>query len=353
MQNRKIAFIDRDGTIVKEPPDFQIDRLEKISFVEHVIPALLSLQEMGYELVMVTNQDGLGTSSFLQQDFDLCHDFIIQVLASQGVHFNRIAVCPHFESDQCECRKPRVGLVLPEIRSGIDFKRSFVVGDRDSDVQLAQNLGIKSFKTGQLTWPEIIRTIKSEGRLGKVSRKTKETEIKVGVQLDGEGLAKIKTGQAFFDHMLEQIARHSGCDLTIEATGDLEIDEHHTVEDVALALGQCLREALGEKRGIERYGFVLPMDDAKVEMSLDLSGRPYFVFEGEYPREEVGGLSTEMVIHFFRSLSESLQANLHLKVQGLNTHHMVEASFKAFARSFRQAIQQTAGVRLPSTKESL
>ncbi len=348
-ERRKFAFIDRDGTIIKEPPDFQLDRLDKVEFVEDVFYSLKALAEHGYDLVMVTNQDGLGTASFPQNDFDLVHTFIMKALVSQGIHFKAVQICPHRPDDGCDCRKPRLGLVLPYINE-MDREHSFVVGDRASDVELAQGLGIRGFQLGiSASWREILNEVLYPVRRAVYRRTTQETAIEVETRLDGKGEAQIQTGLGFFNHMLEQLARHSGISLWIQCQGDLEVDEHHTVEDVALALGQCLSQALAERRGIQRYAFLLPMDEAAVQIAFDLSGRPFFKFAGEFRREYVGDLPTEMVPHFFKSLSDSLKATLHLRVEGENTHHMVEACFKGMARVLGEAIRQDH-TRVPSTK---
>lgn len=349
-QSRRFAFIDRDGTIVKEPPDHQVDRLDKIEWVDDVILSLQKIQAEGYELIMVSNQDGLGTARFPQDEFDLCHDFIIRTLSSQGIHFSEIRICPHLPSEQCSCRKPALGLVKDFLRV-MDREHSFVVGDRTSDQELASNMGIKGYLLNdQFSWKQVVDDLFLHPRKGFCERKTKETKISVQVSLDQKGQSQIQTGLAFFDHMLEQIARHSGMSLHILCEGDLHVDDHHTVEDVALALGQALSFALDERRGIERYGCLLPMDESLAEVAIDLGGRPYFVFEGKFPREQVGGLATEMVPHFFRSLADSLRASLHIKVKGENTHHMVESCFKGLARALKGAMAKTGEVSIPSTK---
>ena len=354
---RQLLFIDRDGTLCKEPADYQVDRLDKIRLLEYVIPSLTELKALGYEFIMVSNQDGLGTPSFPQADFELTHNFILELFAAQGIEFADILICPHFEEDRCSCRKPQLGLVNQYLADPHwDRKRAAVIGDRDSDIQLAANMGLPSFllqDSGEnsCSWPDIVRQLKATGRRAAVTRQTKETDIAVSVDLDGSGHAAIDTGIEFFDHMLEQIARHSGIDLTIRCRGDLGIDDHHSVEDIGLALGSCLLEALGPKLGISRYGFVLPMDDVLAQVALDLGGRPYFVFTGEFSREKIGELATEMIPHFFRSLSESLRANLHMSVSSGNSHHMAESLFKGFARTLRQAIARGEGdFSLPSTK---
>jgi imidazoleglycerol-phosphate dehydratase/histidinol-phosphatase len=346
---RRIAFIDRDGTIVKEPADFQLDRLEKVEFLPDVIEGLKALMDKGYELVMVSNQDGLGTASFPQKEFDLVHNFIMKVLQTQGVEFKAIEICPHFPADACHCRKPQLGLVTPYLKR-LDTDNSFVVGDRESDCLLAEHMGVRCFRLGSdLTWKDIISQVVLAHRSATIERNTNETKIRVETVFDGKGEAAISSGLYFFDHMLEQLARHSGVSIKIECTGDLEVDEHHTVEDVALALGSCLNRALLDRRRIARYAFLLPMDESLAQVALDLGGRPQFVFEGHFPRQQVGDLPTEMVIHFFKSLCDSLRATLHLRVTGENTHHMVEACFKGVARALGDAVRESGGA-LPSTK---
>jgi len=352
---QKVLFIDRDGTINLEPENYQVDRLEKIRFVPGVIPALLRLKQAGYAFVMITNQDGLGTEAFPQQDFDLCQNFIVDILSSQDISFQEILVCPHFKEAGCECRKPRVGMVLPWLRdTQWDRRSAAVIGDRETDMELAKNMGIRGLRVQSpfgegLTWEQIVDELLLADRTAEVSRSTKETKITVAVNLDRSQPVKIETGIGFFDHMLEQIARHAGISLIINCKGDLIIDDHHSMEDVGLCLGQALKQALGDKLGIQRYGFSLPMDEAEAQVLLDLGGRPYSVFEATFAREKLGELSTEMIPHFFRSVAETLGANLHIKARGVNDHHIAEGIFKAFARSLRQAVQKT-GTELPSTK---
>jgi imidazoleglycerol-phosphate dehydratase / histidinol-phosphatase len=319
-----------------------------------VIPALLQLQQAGYRLVMVTNQDGLGTPRFPQQNFDTAHQFILHLFESQGIEFEAVFVCPHFLKDGCECRKPKLGMLKEYLASTpLDKRHSFMIGDRDTDMQFAANLGIEGIRVRLAggvteTWPAIAARILSSGRRAAVSRKTKETDVTVEVDLSREG-AHIATGLGFFDHMLEQISRHGGFALQIDCKGDLHIDEHHTIEDVALTLGAALRQALGDKQGIGRYGFLLAMDEAEAQVALDISGRPFFVWEGRFNRERVGDMPTELVPHFFRSFAEALGAALHLTVRGENSHHMIESCFKGVGRALRQAIRQEGG-ELPSTK---
>ncbi len=346
---RKVAFIDRDGTLIKEPHDFQVDRLEKIEFCEGVFDGLKKLQSHNYELVMITNQDGLGTDSFPQEDFDLCHNFMMNVFTSQGIEFNEVLICPHLPDENCNCRKPNLGLITHYLHK-FDPSTSFVVGDRPSDQQLASNLGISFYDKNLLSWANISDEIFNKHRQAEVQRDTKETKINVQCTLDELGTHNIETGLPFFNHMLEQVAKHSGVSLNIQCQGDLQIDDHHTVEDVALSLGSCLKTALSDKIGITRYGFLLPMDETLVYAAIDLSGRPYSEVIGDFHQPFVGGFSTEMLPHFFKSLSQSLGASIHIKVmRGENTHHQVEACFKSFALCLKQAVLKS-GNSLPSTK---
>lgn len=358
MSSQRVLFIDRDGTIITEPADKQIDSLQKFRLVPDVIAGLQRLRDAGYTLVMVSNQDGLGTESFPEPTFREPHEFLRELLESQGITFAAEFICPHKPADNCQCRKPKTGLLDDYLRAHpIDREHSYVIGDRETDLELARNLGIQGIRvrteeTPGDTWPEIVARLTTQARVASVARKTKETDIKVDVNLDRESPIHIETGLGFFDHMLEQIAKHGGFSLQLTCKGDLHIDEHHTVEDCALALGQALKQALGDKRGIHRYGFLLPMDEALAQVAIDLSGRPYFVFEGQFGRDTVGQLPTELVPHFFRSLAETLGASINLKVQGENTHHMIEACFKGVGRTLRQAIRIT-DTELPSTKGTL
>jgi imidazoleglycerol-phosphate dehydratase / histidinol-phosphatase len=346
-------FIDRDGTLVEEPPDEQLDSLEKIRFLPGVFAALNELKRRGYRFVMVTNQDGLGTASLPQPAFEQPHEFILEAFRSQGIEFDRIFVCPHFKADNCSCRKPKTGLVEPFVRAGtVDLSSSAVIGDRDTDLEFAANLGVRGIRvrrhgTTEETWPQIVRALTA--RRARVERRTKETNIEVSVDLDATAPIQIATGIGFFDHMLEQLAKHGGFSLQLTCKGDLEIDEHHTVEDCALALGEALRRALGSKVGIARYGFLLPMDEAQAQVAIDLSGRAFSQFSGRFTREAVGGLPTELVPHFFRSLAESLGAAIHVSVTGENAHHMIEGCFKSVGRALRQAFRRESE-ELPSTK---
>jgi imidazoleglycerol-phosphate dehydratase/histidinol-phosphatase len=353
---QRIAFLDRDGTLIIEPEDKQVDSLEKVELVPDVIPALLRLKDAGYRFVMVSNQDGRGTDSFPEDDFRIPQEFTLALFASQGIVFDEIFVCPHLEADGCECRKPLPGLLGDFFeRVDVDRKNSLMVGDRETDLIFARNLGVRGFLIDPADvngWSEIAREVLDQPRRATVARKTKETDISVTVDLDASDPISIDTGIGFYDHMLDQVARHAGFSLQLSCKGDLEVDEHHTVEDVALALGQALREALGDKRGIGRFGFVLPMDETQAQVALDLGGRPYLVFEGEFPRTEVGGLPTELVPHFFRSFGDTLGASIQLSVTGENTHHMVEACFKGTGRALRMALERK-GSDLPSTKGTL
>jgi imidazoleglycerol-phosphate dehydratase / histidinol-phosphatase len=349
-------FIDRDGTLVEEPPDEQVDSLEKVRFLPGVFAALNELRRRGYRFVMVTNQDGLGTASLPQADFEKPQEFILEAFRSQGIEFHAVFVCPHFKADNCSCRKPRTGLVEQFMReAGVDLASSAVIGDRDTDLQFAANLGVRGFRvcrqgTAEETWSEVVRALTA--RRARVERRTRETNIEVLVDLDATAPIRIVTGIGFFDHMLEQLAKHGGFALQLSCQGDLHIDEHHTVEDCALALGEALRRALGSKVGIARYGFLLPMDEAQAQVAIDLSGRACAQFSGRFNREAVGGLPTELVPHFFRSLADSLGAAVHVSVTGENAHHMIEGCFKAVGRALRQAFRRESE-ELPSTKGML
>ena len=374
MSGTRILFVDRDGTLIEEPADFQIDAYEKLRFVRGVIPAMLKLRDAGFEFVIVTNQDGLGGEAYPRASFDGPNDLMLQVFESQGIVFREVLVDCSWPADNAPTRKPGLGLVQHYLRDrGIDLDRSAMVGDRDTDLRFADNLGIRGFQLrtaqfgGEWDWAGIAQELADAPRRARVQRNTKETRITVELDLDRAADAQVSTGLPFFDHMLDQIGKHGGIALSVRAEGDLHIDEHHTVEDTGIAFGQALREALGDKRGIARYGFdapddgsargagrrqhgfTLPMDETLASAALDFGGRPYLVFDGAFRRERVGDLPTELVEHFFRSVCDAAALNLNLKVEGENDHHKVEACFKAFARALRMAVKRE-GAELPSTK---
>ncbi|KZN46290.1 bifunctional histidinol-phosphatase/imidazoleglycerol-phosphate dehydratase HisB [Pseudoalteromonas luteoviolacea] len=347
-------FIDRDGTLIEEPvTDKQVDSLEKLALLPNVIPAMLALQSAGYRLVMVSNQDGLGTDSFPEEDFAAPHNKMMEIFSSQGIKFDEVLICPHFDEDNCDCRKPKTGLLTSIMRSGkVDLARSYVIGDRQTDIQLAQNLCIQGILYDG-DWNKIVTELTTQNRQASVIRNTKETQISVAANLDQTANGEINTGLGFFDHMLDQIRTHANIGLDIKAKGDLHIDEHHLVEDVGIALGQVLREALGTKSQIARYGFALPMDECKAECQLDLSGRASFVLNANFSRENVGDLDVQMVEHFFKSLSDNAQVSLILNVSDGNCHHQVEGLFKAFSRALRMAIAKDASQLTASSKGCL
>ncbi|KTD59900.1 bifunctional histidinol-phosphatase/imidazoleglycerol-phosphate dehydratase HisB [Legionella shakespearei] len=351
---QKILFIDRDGTLIEEPFDFQVDSLDKIKLTKAVIPALLELKKAGFNFIMVSNQNGIGTASFPEEDFAVCHEFTLDLFSSQGIEFDEIYICPHMPEDNCACRKPKTGLLDQFMRNTrIDNNSSWVIGDRETDRELADNLGVKFLPVSkEHGWPEIALSILNNRRSAAINRTTKETAISLNLTLDTDQKSQINTPIAFFSHMLEQIAKHGGFDLELTATGDVEVDDHHLVEDTAIALGEALKNALGDKWGINRYGFTLPMDEALVSIALDISGRSFCEFNGQFTREFVGGMATEMVPHFFNSLASALNATIHVKVTGSNHHHMIEACFKSLGRALRQACTKT-GDALPSTKGML
>ncbi len=373
---KRVLFIDRDGTIISEPPiDFQVDSLEKLEFIPGVIRNLYRISKnLDFELSMVTNQDGMGTDSFPEHTFWPAQNKMLKTLEGEGIVFNDILIDKTLPSENAPTRKPGLGLLGKYLEGTYDLEKSFVIGDRITDVQLAKNLGAKAiFYNGNAfkeqleelkltdvcvlypqTWDEIYAFFASGERSATVTRKTAETDIFVHINLDGEGKAQISTGLSFFDHMLDQISRHSGCDLTINVKGDLHVDEHHTIEDTGIALGEAIYKALGNKRGIERYGFLLPMDDCLAQVALDFGGRPWLVWDAEFKREKIGEMPTEMFFHFFKSLADAAKMNLNIKAEGDNEHHKIEGIFKGFARAMRRAIQRDLdNLVLPSTKGTL
>ena len=348
---KRLLFIDRDGTIIEEPADEQIDSFEKLKFTEGVIRNLVFIrQRLDFEWVMVSNQDGLGTASFPEDTFWPVQNFILQTLKSEGVEFDDILIDRHFPEDNAPTRKPNIGLVEKYINNPeYDIANSYVIGDRDTDCLFAENIGCKFLQLG--SWDKIAETLFAGERYAEVKRTTKETDIEIKVCLDGTGKCDISTGLGFFDHMLEQIGKHGMMDLTIHTKGDLEVDEHHTIEDTAIALGECILQALGDKRGIERYGYCLPMDDCLCSVALDFGGRPWLVWDAEFHREKIGEMPTEMFLHFFKSLSDAAKMNLNIKAEGENEHHKIEGIFKALARALKMAVRRDIYLlELPSTK---
>jgi imidazoleglycerol-phosphate dehydratase/histidinol-phosphatase len=365
-KKKNVLFIDRDGTIIREPHDFQVDVLEKLRFLPGVITDLARIaRDTDFELVMVTNQDGLGTASFPETAFWPAQNFVLQTLADEGVQFADVFVDRTFPHENAVTRKPGTGMLGKYIDGNYDLANSYVIGDRPTDVELARNLGSKAIYIENenfplaaaqsenthvvVTWNEIYELVKRPERFVSHSRKTNETEVSVELSLDGNGRGDIATGIGFFDHMLEQLARHSGVDITIRAAGDLHIDEHHTIEDVAITLGEGFNLALGDKAGIARYGFCLPMDDCLAQVALDFGGRNWLVWEADFKREMIGEMPTEMFPHFFKSFSDSARCNLNIKAEGQTEHHKIEAIFKAFARAIKMAIRRE-GYELPTTK---
>ena len=361
---KKILFIDRDGTIIVEPPiDKQIDSLEKLEFLPKAITSLSRIaNEMDYLLVMVTNQDGLGTSSFPENTFWPAQDKMVKTLEGEGVVFHAVHIDKSFDHENLPTRKPGIAMLTEYFGEGYDLSESFVIGDRQTDVQLAKNLGAKAIYFSSNTsdeavlstdnWDEIYWFLKKQNsRTASIRRTTKETDIEIFLNLDGTGKTEIHTGLGFFDHMLDQLGKHSGADLKVKVAGDLHIDEHHTIEDTALALGEAYLKALGDKRGIERYGFLLPMDDVLAQVAIDFSGRNWLVWDASFKREKIGDMPTEMFYHFFKSFSDTSKANINIKVEGDNEHHKIEAIFKAFAKSIKMAVRRDFNNnQIPSTK---
>ena len=353
---KKAIFVDRDGTIIVEPPieeNEQVDSLEKLEFVPGAISGLKSLASLGFELVLASNQDGLGTPSFPWETYWPAHNKMLGTLAGEGVHFDDELIDRSFPEDNAPTRKPRIGMFGKYLDGSYDLAACFVIGDRDTDRQLAGNLGARFIRIdgSAASWAAAAETVRSTDRSAEIVRATKETDIRVRVDLDGRGESCIDTGLKFFDHMLEQIVHHGGVSAQIICRGDLEVDEHHTMEDVGIALGQALATALGDKAGIERYGFVLPMDECRAEVLLDFGGRPEFVWDVPFTREYVGDTPTEMFKHFFKSMSDSMRCNLHVRASGENNHHLIEGVFKAFARALRQAVRRDVfSYSLPSSK---
>jgi len=362
---KKALFIDRDGTIIVEPPtDKQVDSLEKLEFLPKVITSLAKIAaELDYELVMVTNQDGMGTDSFPEHTFWPAQEKMLKILEGEGIVFKAIHIDKSFEHENSPTRKPRTGMLGEYMTGDYDLENSYVIGDRVTDVQLAKNLGTKAIHIATtiydhqafttFDWEDIYSYLKSQSqRIATISRKTKETNILVTVNLDGQGKTDISTGLGFFDHMLDQLGKHSLCDLTVKVQGDLHIDEHHTIEDTAITIGEAYLKALGDKRGIERYGFLLPMDDCLAQVAIDFSGRSWLVWETEFRREMIGEVPTELFYHFFKSFTDAAKCNLNIKAEGTNEHHKIEAIFKAFAKSIKMAVSKDSrnAQQLPSTK---
>ena len=367
---KKVLFIDRDGTLIREPVDEQVDSLEKLEFYPKVFRNLYFIsQNLDFELVMATNQGGLGTESFPEETFWPVHKKMIHSFAGEGIYFDDVLIDRSPPDDNAPTRKPRTGMFGKYLSGEYDLGQSFVIGDRLTDMELAKNLGCKGILLNHshlldicpdlketcvlatIDWDTITALLFAGERTAIIQRKTKETDIYVSLNLDGNGHCKIDTGLGFFNHLLEQIGKHSGIDLTILTKGDLEVDEHHTIEDTAIALGEALYTALGNKRGIERYGFCLPMDDCLWSVALDFGGRPWLVWDAGYCREKVGDMPTEMFLHFFKSLSDAAKMNLNIKADGANEHHKIEGTFKAFARALKMAIRRDIyHFDLPSTK---
>ena len=348
---KKAIFVDRDGTLLKEPADEQIDSLEKVEFVPGAISGLKALTGLGYELVMASNQDGLGTPAFPEETFWPAQNLLLKTLEGEGVRFDDILIDPSFPEENSPNRKPRTGMFGKYLDGSYDLSASWVIGDRETDLELARNLGAKGLQLGPMSWADIVETIRSSERSATVERKTAETDINLRIDLDGKGPSSVDTGLKFLDHMLHQLVTHGGISLQLRCKGDLEVDEHHTMEDVGIALGQALRQALGDKRGIERYGFALPMDESRALVLLDFGGRSELVWDVAFTREYIGDVPTEMFPHFFKSLANAMQANLYVQARGENNHHLAEAVFKAFARSLKQAVRRNVfSYDLPSSK---
>jgi len=358
MKQQRILFIDRDGTLIEEPADEQIDSFSKLKFTKGVFKNLGFIRShLDFRFVMVSNQDGLGTPSFPEETFWPVHNFILQTLEGEGITFDDILIDRHFPEDNSPYRKPGTAMLTEYIgNEKYDIANSFVIGDRDTDRLLADNLGCKALILGQngVTWDKIAELLFAGERTAEVRRTTKETDIFVRLNIDGTGQCDISTGIGFFDHLLEQIGRHGMMDLTVKAKGDLYVDEHHTIEDTALALGECIGKALGDKRGIERYGYCLPMDDCLCQVAIDFGGRPWLVWAADFKREKIGEMPTEMFLHFFKSLSDAARMNLNIKAEGENEHHKIEGIFKALARAMRMAVKRDIyHFQLPSTKGAL
>ena len=347
----KVIFVDRDGTLLSEPADEQIDSLEKVEFVPGAISGLKALTGLGYELVMASNQDGLGTPAFPENTFWPAQNLLLKTLEGEGVRFDNILIDPSFPEDNSPNRKPRTGMFGQYLDGSYDLAASWVIGDRETDLELARNLGAKGLQLGPLSWADIVEIIRSSERSAVVERKTAETDISLKLDLDGKGTSGIDTGLKFLDHMLSQLVTHGGISLQLSCKGDLEVDEHHTMEDVGIALGEALKKALGDKRGIERYGFALPMDESRALVLLDFGGRSELVWDVEFTREYIGDVPTEMFKHFFKSLASAMQANLYVQARGENNHHLAESIFKAFARTLKQAVRRNVFTyELPSSK---
>ena len=358
MKKERLLFIDRDGTIIEEPEDEQIDSFAKLKFTRGVFGSMAFIrQHLDFKFVMVSNQDGLGTDGFPEDTFWPVHNFILQTLESEGVTFDDIKIDRHFPEDNSPMRKPGTGMLTEYMDTEkYDLANSYVIGDRETDAQLAENLGCKALILGRdgMTWEKITEILFAGERKAQVRRTTKETDIDIRLNIDGTGKCDISTGLGFFDHMLEQIGKHGMMDLYIHTRGDLHVDEHHTIEDTALALGECLLKALGDKRGIERYGYCLPMDDCLCQVALDFGGRPWLVWDADFHREKIGEMPTEMFLHFFKSLSDAAKMNLNIKAEGQNEHHKIEGIFKALARALKMAVKRDIHhFELPSTKGML